>query len=110
MYLINTTFQVDNGIADDFIALLRDGFIPDSTGCQCGVKVPVLTRIRPVEGAFDPDSTGIALQVRATDGAAFRRYTEESLPSLLDGLQRRWGMKVMFFTSVLDIIPLEDHG
>lgn len=106
MFLINTTFQVDNNVTEMFADFVRDEMIPVATR-EFGMTSPVFTRIRPHEGADDDGkSTGFALQLRAVSQDIFQRYSDECLPAFLSALYERWGMSVMYFTSVLDII----HG
>ncbi len=104
MYLFNTTFQVDDAIASDFIDFLRDEYI--KVACSgCGFVQPLLTRVMAAQdaGTGEP-STSYALQMRAPSRRILDDFMTGTGPELLRLISDRWGMRVLFFSSVLEIM------
>lgn len=102
MYLINTTFQAELQIADKFLDML-DAYIP-SVEEKTALHSPVLTRVasHPSEGT--PDTDTFALQFRVPSQRDLDTYTGKVLPELFKNLYRTFGERVLYFTTVLEII------
>lgn len=104
MYLFNTTFQVDDAIASDFIDFLRDEYI--KVACSgCGFVQPLLTKVMAAKDAVTGEpSKRYALQMRAPSRRILDDFMTGTCPELLRLISDRWGMRVLFFSSVLEIM------
>lgn len=102
MYLINTTFQVELPIADEFLDVL-DYFISDNSK-RGDLHSPILSRLSTHLSDETIDTETYALQFRVSSRAVLDHFQRFELNALLKRLFSRFGRRVMFFTSVLEII------
>lgn len=104
MYLLNTTFQVDDAIAADFVDFIRGEYI--AVACDAdGFVQPLLTRVlgSADAGAAEP-STTYALQMRAPSRRVLDSFLTGCGAELLRLISDRWGMRVLYFSSILEIV------
>ena len=104
MYIFKTTFQVDYANSSDFIDFIRDEYI--KVACSgCGFVQPLLTKVMAAQdaGTGEP-STSYALQMRAPSRRILDDFMTGTCPELLRLISDRWGMRVLFFSSVLEIM------
>lgn len=102
MYLVNTTFQAELSVAEKFLEEL-DSFIP-TVERSTALHSPVLTRVasHPAEGSAD--TATFALQFRAPSAAELDRYDSSILPELFGRLYKLFGERVLYFTTILEVI------
>lgn len=102
MYLVNTTFQAELSVAEKFLEEL-DRFIP-SVERTTGLHSPVLTRVASHPAEASADTATFALQFRVPATAELKRYEESILPELFGRLYKAFGERVLYFTTILEII------
>lgn len=102
MYLINTTFQAETAVVEPFLDYL-DRYIP-AVEERTGLHSPILTRMTSHAEDETTDTETFALQFRVPSQAELESYSTNILPGLFERLYKMFGEKVMYFTSVLEII------
>lgn len=105
MILLNTTFSVDNNIADDFIGFIREAYIPIAHAS--GLYAALLTELRaPTEdNALTHEHTRtFALQMRAPSQRIATEFHDDVLPNIYHEMGSMWGMGVAMFESTLDVL------
>ena len=102
MYLVNTTFLVEPALEKVFPAEIED-FIC-AVEKDTDLHSPVLTRVNAPAADDEPEGVNFALQFRAPSGEAMKKYHDELLPQLFRMLYKRYGDKVLYFTTILDVI------
>ena len=80
MILLNTTFVLHAPLEEEFLAW--------------------------VKGVYLPDTESIAVQLPAADAEAASRWLDTTAAQLHSSLQARWGERMMFFTTALEVIDL----
>lgn len=103
MYIINTTFQVDNDVQKEFLHDIGEEFLSFVQG-NSSLHSAILSRVSLHPSQGTPGTEAFALQMRAPSAEARDEYMEQLLPNLLADFGRRFGQKVMYFTTVLDIV------
>lgn len=104
MFLLNTTFQVDDAISADFVGFLRGEYIPVACS-ECGFTQPLLTRVLgSTDSGGAGSSTTYALQMRAPSRRILDEFLTGRGPRLLGLVSDRWGVRVPYFTSILEIV------
>ena len=104
MYQFKTTLQVDYSISSDFFDFISVEYI--KVACSgCGFVQPLLTKVMAAQdaGTVEP-STSYALQMRAPSRRILDDFMTGTGPELLRLISDRWGMRVLFFSSVLEIM------
>ena len=101
MILINTTFVLHAPIEPDFLAWVKNIYLPaiESSGL---FGTPTVAR---VETRIEPETESIAIQLPATDAGAAAQWLDKTAAPLHNSLHSRWGDRLMFFTTHLT--PLE---
>lgn len=105
MILLNTTFSVDDAIADDFFDFLRRRYVPAAR--RCGLGSPLLGKVRvDAERNFVTAgaSHSYALQLLAPDSAAADAFVSGHQLPLLAEMSAKWGPSVTYFCTALDIV------
>ncbi len=109
MILVNTTFSVDNTIVDDFRQFIIDEYIPSAIK-MCHAYAPLLTALRQGQGPDDPSSSTLALQMRLPRQKDEQVFASEFYQALFGKMALRWGKKVLYFSSVLDVLTDFNDG
>ncbi|MDE6312002.1 MAG: DUF4286 family protein [Muribaculaceae bacterium] len=102
MHLVNTTFLVESSLEKQFPSEIEDFICMVEK--ETDMHSPVLTRVNAPKSEEEPEGTNFALQFRAPTGEAMRKYHDELLPQLFRMLFKRHGEKVLYFTTILDVI------
>ncbi|MCH5245202.1 MAG: DUF4286 family protein [Muribaculaceae bacterium] len=102
MFIVNTTFHVENSLLDEFLIWVKDIYIPEAVASGL-LNSPVLNRIL-VE--VDPAATGYAVQFCADTIEHASLWHDEQGAELRGQLMRRWPQQIVFFTTYMEIIPL----
>ncbi len=100
MTLLNTTFVIHAPLEAEFLQWVRETYLPSAmaTGIFGAPTVArVLTRI-------EPETESIAVQLPATDADDAQRWHDETASLLRDDLQARWGDRMMFFTTYMEVL------
>lgn len=100
MHLINTTFCVDRTINASFRQWLDKVYINAALSTPF-LSQPMLTRVL---GQEDPDADTYALHLKATTLEEARRWHDDTAALLRQDMTSRFGRKVLFFTTYLEIL------
>ncbi len=100
MYILNTTFSVHKSIRSEFNLWIRKVYIPAATATGI-LSNPQLAR---VIGTDDPDSSSYAMQFKAQSLREAVRWHDETAVLLRDDMHARFGERVLFFTTYLEVI------
>lgn len=95
--VVNTTFHVEPSVETEFIDWIRCEYIT-AAETRAHLHTPLFMRIlTPMEGG-----TGYAVQLQADSKADVDTWLESEQPPLLSEMARKWGKKVMFFTTSME--------
>lgn len=100
MIIINTTFHVHHSVEADFLQWLRSEYVVSATG-DGGLVRPVLSRVM---AETDPGSTGYALQMQAESMEEASGWYDGKASVLRVRMWDRWGERVLFFTTYLEVV------
>lgn len=101
MILLNTTFIIHDSISSEFLHWVKAVYLPAAAESRLfgtPTVARVLTRV-------EPDTESIAVQLPATELADAQRWHDETAALLRDDLHARWGERLMFFTTYMEIVP-----
>ncbi len=100
MILLNTTFISHNTHSTEVAEWLRDVYMPaaQSTGL---FTMPLLTLVLT---NVDPDATSYALQMRCENLNDATRWHDVDATALRNEIKSRWGQRVLFFTTYMEIL------
>ncbi len=102
MVVINTTFHVHRTVKSEFRFWLRNVYI--KSALATGILTnPMLTR---VIGGEDPEGTDFALHLTATSLREAVRWHDETAVLLRDDMAARFGERVLFFTTYLEVMDI----
>lgn len=105
MILVNTTFSVDENIADAFLDFLRDVYISIAEESEFHSFILSELRVPREPNAMTArKARTFALQMRAPSQKAVDRFREDELPVLYKEIGSRWGFAVSMFESTLDVL------
>lgn len=100
MVLLNTTFHVHVTVQKAFVEWLRQEY--QSAALATGfLTEPQLARVM---GGDDPDGISFAYQLKAPTLGEAKRWHDAEAATLRNEMAKRWGQKVLFFTTYLSII------
>ena len=102
MHIINTTFHVHKSVRSEFFSWLRSVYVKAATATGF-LTEPQLTR---VIGGEDPEGTSSALQLKAPSLREAARWHDETAVLLRDDMSARFGERVLFFTTYLEVIDI----
>ena len=99
MYIYNTTFAADPVVEDEMIEWLRGEFIPLSTADGAYFTDAELMAVLP-----RGEQNSYALHMRAESLGDIELWYADHGSRLFDHAQRRWGGRVVFFTTTLQVL------
>lgn len=97
MYILNTTFHVDNRVRRDFLDWARKVYMPAAIDTGLFGSARLLRVLTDT----DPEGVSFALQMDCESISEARRWHDETATLLRDDMFQRWGDKVLFFTTYL---------
>ena len=100
MIILNTTFVIHAPLETEFLQWVRRVYLPSAQAAGvfgAPTVARVLTRIEP-----DTESIAVQLPAGSRDEAARRHVATAAL--LRDDLHARWGDRMMFFTTFMEVI------
>lgn len=97
---LNTTFVVPSAVKAEFLEWVDRVYLPSAmdSGAFGGYQVMLIQTV--VEEGFE----NIAVQLLGRTQADAERYLEEMGRVLADDVAARWGGRVVFFTTMMDIL------
>lgn len=111
MILINTTFAVEREILDGFLAWIAGDFRAEaraSVGGRTFLLTRVLSQDGPDAAPADADELTYACQFRVATREQAMEWMVYFSQLMLRESARRWGSKLLQFTTMMEIIPLPD--
>ena len=100
MTLLNTTFVIHAPLETDFLEWVRRVYLrsAESAGIFGTPTIArVLTRI-------EPDTESFAVQLPAASHGDAQRWHDETAALLRNDLQARWGDRMMYFTTYMEVL------
>lgn len=100
MIILNTTFVIHAPLECEFLQWVRQVYLPSAYAAGVfgsPTVARVLTRI-------EPDTESIAVQLTAADQKEAARWHDETASLLRDDLHARWGDRMMFFTTFMEVL------
>lgn len=100
MILLNTTFVLHTPLEAEFLDWVKNVYLVSAA--SAGVfGTPVVARVLT---RIEPDTESIAVQLPADDMNAAQRWHDETAAILRDDVHSRWGERMMFFTTYMEVI------
>ncbi len=98
-YICNITFVSGEAVAPHALDFLRDTFMPAINISPA--SSPRLTRVRQNTG----EAVSHALEIKLPSFRELKNWRESTLGPALDSLSQRWGESLMYFETILEVIP-----
>lgn len=98
--VINTTFCVDKIVEDDFIQWAKSVYM-ETASRDCGMTAPLIMQVLV---ATDENTTNYAIQFRSETNDQIVEWIDTYQPVLLDTAAKKWGQKVLHFTTLMQEI------
>ncbi len=100
MVILNTTFHVHKSVRSEFLVWVRNVYIRAAIATGF-LSDPLLTR---VIGGEDPEGTSFALQLKSHSLREAARWHDETAVLLRDDMTSRFGERVLYFTTYLEVL------
>ena len=101
MILFNTTFHLDFTIEPDFLAWIREYFIPEAL--STGLRQPLLCRL--VDN-IEPGCSAFALQFFVDSLTDAEVWRSNQLHKLLTEMSERWRDRALSFSTPMEVLAL----
>lgn len=102
MIIYNTTYHVETAIASQFIAWLKDFYIPSATESK-HLTQPQLTKIL---SAQEDEGESYSLQFKADSVVILESWYRNVGCKLVDSLTAKFGQKVVGFSTLMQTIEI----
>lgn len=99
MYIFNTTFAAEPAVEKELIEWLHGELIPSATVEGDYFTAPELMRVLSQD-----ENNPLALHMRAQTLDDIRLWYEDHGSRLFDYVQQRWGGRVVFFSTTLEVL------
>jgi hypothetical protein len=100
MVIINTTFHVEKSVEQQFLSWINQ--IYKTKAIETGLfSNPVLAKVL---ADVDPNAEAYAFQMKAEALDKAQNWHDQDATALRQDMFNRWGEKVLFFTTYLDIV------
>lgn len=103
MYLYNTSFHTESSIAETFVAWLKTIFIPEAMSSGLFSEASLGKILLEIE----PGTSSYTLQLKASELDRAREWNDTIGNSLRSVIIKKFGGKVVFFVSFIEIIDHE---
>ncbi len=103
MYLYNTSFHADSSVAETFIAWLKTIFIPEAMSSGLFSEATLGKILLEIE----PGTSSYTLQLTASELDRTREWNDTIGNSLRSVIVKKFGGKVVFFVTFIEIIDHE---
>ena len=103
MYLYNTSFHADSSVAETFIAWLKTIFIPEAMSSVLFSEASLGKILLEIE----PGTSSYTLQFKARELDRAREWNHTIGNSLRSVIVKKFGGKVVFFVTFIEIIDHE---
>lgn len=104
MIIFNTTYHVENLIADDFIKFLREEYIPAAVAGK-GLSNPRLSRVLVQQDA-EGEGLNFALQFDVADFDQLDEWYEECGDELNENMVASFGGQIVGFSTLMEALAL----
>lgn len=109
MYIYNTTFVCDDSRLEEFLIWLDAEFIPAlvATGVA---KDAQLAHVLPMSESDEKEAASFSVQVKVEDADALQEWMKQTFYPSIDGLASRFGDKVLYFATILEVLPINRYN
>lgn len=108
MLIYNTTFVCEDCRFNEFLTWLNVEAIPHLLKSKIAYS-PQLSRIVPLEEK-DEKATNLSLQFRFSNADALEEWITNDLYPTLNQMTNRFGQSSLFFSTVLELLPLSGQN
>ena len=102
MIILNITFASETALVDELTAFIKDILIPAAE--NDGLHSFILSRVKPHGADEDEGTVSLALQMRSPGEKQLSEFYEITAQALLEYITKRWGSRVLFFITRLDVL------
>lgn len=103
MIILNTTFVVSSPVEAAFMRWLSEVYVPAMAKAGIFTR-PTLARVLP---QIEPRTDSYALQAKCANFDSALRWHDVTAAPMREEIAKRWGERVLPFTTFLEEIPLE---
>lgn len=103
MYLYNTSFHTESSIAETFVAWLKTIFIPEAMSSGLFSEASLGKILLEIE----PGTSSYTLQLKASELDRAQEWNDTIGNSLRSVIIKKFGGKVVFFVTFIEIIDHE---
>ena len=100
MIIFNTTYHVESGLEESFIAWLKETYIPSALRREA-LSRPQLCRVVPPE---ECEGSSFSLQFHVKDSDTLSAWYRETGAGLQEALVSRFAEQVAGFSTLLEVI------
>jgi hypothetical protein len=100
MFIYNVTTKIEGGIAEDWLAWLKEEHIPDILQTGCFTHATILQLIEN----DNSDGPTYAVQYHAESKALYNRYIEIFATGLRQKVIEKWGNQFISFRTVMQVV------
>lgn len=109
MYVYNTTFVCEESRLEEFLIWVDAEFIPAITSSGDAVQ-PQLAHVLPVNETEDNEASSFSVQVKLEDADTMEKWMKSEFFPAVDGLRKRFGEQVLFFATILEVLPIGNYN
>lgn len=109
MYIYNTTFVCEDSRMEEFLMWINAEFIPAIIALGIA-REPQLAHVLPVKETSDDEAVSFSLQVKIDDVDLLEKWMKEAFYPSIDLLSKRFGDKVLYFPTILEVLPLNNYN
>lgn len=109
MYIYNTTFICDDSRLDEFSIWVNTEFIPKLTSSGLATS-PQLAHVIPTHQKKDDEAESFSVQVHLQDIDSLETWMKDTFLPAIDAFTKRFGDKILYFPTILEILPLNNFN
>lgn len=109
MYIYNTTFVCDDSRMEEFLIWVNAEFIPAILESG-GVTDAQLAHVLPVSEQDDNEATSFSVQVKIENDDLMQVWLRNCFYPAINLLSSRFGDKVLYFPTILEVLPLNNYN
>lgn len=109
MYIYNTTFVCDDSRIEEFLMWADAEFVPIVTASGVASDVQ-LAQVLPVNESDEAEASSFSIQVRIESLELIEEWMHDSFCPAVSALSSRFGDKVLYFPTILEVLPLNRYN
>lgn len=109
MYIYNTTFVCDDSRMEEFLIWVNAEFIPAILKSG-NVTDAQLAHVVPVAESDENEAASFSVQVRIANADVMQSWMRDCFYPAINLLSSRFGDKVLYFPTILEVLPLNNYN